>query len=197
MANTRKHRPGILCVVAHLNGASFNDVSGLMSFTGALAALLIAILSAITPAHAVQPHEVLDDPVLEERARKLSAGLRCLVCQNQNIDESDAPLARDLRRLVRERLQAGDTDAQVTTYLVERYGEFVLLRPPFALHTLLLWLAPLFVLICAIWVARRTALRGGAQSGSATTAPELSESEKKRLNSLLARSGETSSSRDR
>mgnify|MGYP005858098385 CR=1 FL=1 len=106
------------------------------------ALLLLHALLAPGTARAVQPGEVLADPALEARARALSANLRCLVCQNQSIDESDAPLARDLRLLVRERLVAGDSDAQVERFLVARYGEFVLLRPPFAAHTLLLWLMP-------------------------------------------------------
>jgi cytochrome c-type biogenesis protein CcmH len=95
---------------------------------------------------AVQPDERLTDPALERRARDLSAGLRCLVCQNQSIDESDAPLARDLRVLVRERLQGGDTDRQVEHFVVQRYGEFVLLRPTLGLHTVLLWFGPALVL---------------------------------------------------
>ncbi len=103
---------------------------------------LSAMAPVVTPALAVQPDEVLRDPALEARARDLSAELRCLVCQNQSIDDSDAPLARDLRLLVRERLQAGDSDAAIRDFVVARYGEFVLLRPPFAAHTLLLWLAP-------------------------------------------------------
>ncbi|MEP3301949.1 MAG: cytochrome c-type biogenesis protein, partial [Roseibium sp.] len=90
---------------------------------------------------AVAPDEVLDDPVLEARARALSANLRCMVCQNQSIDDSDAPLAKDLRVLVRERLVADDSDAQVMDYLVSRYGEFVLLKPRFAWHNLVLWAA--------------------------------------------------------
>jgi cytochrome c-type biogenesis protein CcmH len=94
----------------------------------------------------VQPDEQLSDPTLEVRARDISAGLRCLVCQNQSIDDSDAPLARDLRILVRQRLEAGDSDAEVRDYLVARYGDFILLRPPFEASTLLLWLTPLLVL---------------------------------------------------
>lgn len=103
-------------------------------------------LLATSPALAVQPDEVLKDPVLEQRARNISAGLRCLVCQNQSIDESDAPLARDLRGLVRERLKTGETNGQVRDFVVQRYGEFVLLRPTFGLHTALLWLTPLIVI---------------------------------------------------
>ena len=96
---------------------------------------------------AVQPDEILADPALEARARALSKELRCMVCQNQSIDDSDAPLARDLRVLVRERLKAGDSDGQVLDFLVARYGEFVLLKPRFSLHTALLWLAPAAVLL--------------------------------------------------
>src|ERR671920_2299504 len=92
---------------------------------------LMAALMFGSAALAVQPDEVLKDPVLEHRAREISAGLRCLVCQNQSIDDSDAPLAKDLRVLVRERLTAGDSDAEITAFLVARYGDFVLLRPPF------------------------------------------------------------------
>ena len=108
----------------------------------ALAAAILAALLAVPSALAVQPDEVLKDPVLERRARDISAGLRCLVCQNQSIDDSDAPLAKDLRVLVRDRLKAGDTDREVQGYVVQRYGEFVLLRPVFGAHTLLLWLTP-------------------------------------------------------
>ncbi|MEP3277378.1 MAG: cytochrome c-type biogenesis protein, partial [Stappiaceae bacterium] len=99
-----------------------------------LLCLLIAV-HLVGPALAVTPDEVLDDPVLEQRARDLSVNLRCMVCQNQSIDDSDAPLAKDLRVLVRERLVAGDTNEEVTDYLVSRYGEFVLLKPRFAWHT--------------------------------------------------------------
>jgi cytochrome c-type biogenesis protein CcmH len=108
-------------------------------------ALTLLLLGGV-PAFAVQPDEVLKDPALEHRARDISAGLRCLVCQNQSIDESDAPLAKDLRVLVRERLQAGESDRQVQDFVVQRYGEFVLLKPTFGLHTILLWLGPLLVL---------------------------------------------------
>src|SRR3954470_16615115 len=101
------------------------------------------------PAFAVHPDEILKDPVLEARARTLSQELRCMVCQNQSIDDSDAPLARDLRVLVRERLTAGDSDGQVIDFLVARYGEFVLLKPRVSAHTLLLWLAPFAVLVIA------------------------------------------------
>jgi cytochrome c-type biogenesis protein CcmH len=113
----------------------------------ALASIVVALALVVTPALAVQPDEILKDPALEQRARALSQELRCMVCQNQSIDDSDAPLAKDLRVLVRERLTAGDSDRQVINFLVERYGEFVLLKPRFTPHTMLLWLAPFAVLI--------------------------------------------------
>src|SRR5215213_11114256 len=115
----------------------------------ARAALMAALLAPLagTPAFGVQPDEILNDPALERRARDISAGLRCLVCQNQSIDDSDAPLAKDLRVLVRERLKAGDTNREVKNYLVQRYGEFVLLQPVFGLHTALLWLTPILVFV--------------------------------------------------
>ena len=134
-------------------------------------ALALALLAAATgPAFAVQPDEVLPDAKLEARARDISSGLRCLVCQNQSIDDSDAPLARDLRLIVRERLKAGDDDRQVQAYVVGRYGEYVLLRPVLALHTLLLWLTPLAALglgVFGLWrLSRRRAL---AEAGLTAT----------------------------
>ncbi len=119
-----------------------------------LAALALAAtaLTAI-PAVAVQPDEMLQDPVLEARARTLSAELRCLVCQNESIDDSNADLAHDLRVLIRERLTAGDTDEQVIDYLVARYGEFILLKPRFNWHTVLLWAAPPGALVLGAIVA--------------------------------------------
>ena len=115
-----------------------------------LLALLASVLAPVTTVHALAPDEVLADPVLEQRARALSSELRCMVCQNQSIDDSDAPLAKDLRVLVRERLVAGDSDAQVIDYLVSRYGEFVLLKPKVAWHTLALWIAGPLALIAGI-----------------------------------------------
>ena len=110
-------------------------------------ALAVAFGFGLTSAVlAVEPGEMLKDPVLEARARTLSEGLRCLVCQNESIDESHADLARDIRLLVRQRLVAGDTNEQVRDYLVERYGQFILLKPPFELQTLLLWGTPIIVL---------------------------------------------------
>jgi cytochrome c-type biogenesis protein CcmH len=115
----------------------------------AFIALLVSFLAS-QPARAVQPDEMLNDPVLESRARDLSRELRCMVCQNQSIDDSEAPLARDLRLLVRERLTNGDSDQQVIDYLVSRYGQFVLLKPPLEWHTLILWGLPPAVLIAGL-----------------------------------------------
>ena len=112
---------------------------------------LMLLLLPVTPAGAVLPDEILDDPVLEARARDISAELRCLVCQNQSIDDSEAPLARDLRLLVRERLVAGDADSEVFDFVVARYGEFVLLKPYFGLHTLALWATAPVVFFLAVF----------------------------------------------
>jgi cytochrome c-type biogenesis protein CcmH len=147
-----------------------------------LAALMVCASVAAGPAMAVQPDEVLSDPALEKRARALSAGLRCLVCQNQSIDDSDAPLAKDLRVLVRERLVAGDSDDAVMSYVVERYGDFVLLKPPVNSHTLLLWLAPLLVLGMALVVVMRAMRR---PDPAAAAAAPLSASEEEELNRVL------------
>jgi len=121
-------------------------------------ALAVFLLIGSAPAYAVQPDEIMADPAKEARARDLSRELRCMVCQNQSIDDSEAPLARDLRLLVRERIAAGDGDAQVIDFLVARYGEFVLLKPRFNPHTLLLWLLPPLALVgggLALWAASR------------------------------------------
>src|ERR1700712_3981243 len=127
---------------------------------------LACVAYLANPAFAVQPDEVMSDPGQESRARDLSRELRCMVCQNQSIDDSEAPLARDLRLLVRERIAAGDSDAQVMDFLVARYGEFVLLKPLLKSHTLLLWLLPPFALVgggLALWMQnrRRAKTRGG------------------------------------
>jgi cytochrome c-type biogenesis protein CcmH len=127
-----------------------------------LLALLAALLAADV-AFAVEPSEVLKDPALEARARAISAELRCLVCQNQSIDDSNADLAADLRVLIRERLTAGDSDRQVIDYLVARYGEFILLRPQFNGHTLLLWLAPPAALLFGAGLAIAVYRRRGAR----------------------------------
>jgi cytochrome c-type biogenesis protein CcmH len=139
-------------------------------------------LSLAGPALAVNPDEMLADPVLEARARAISANLRCLVCQNQSIDDSDAELARDLRILVRERLVAGDSDEAATQYLVDRYGEFVLLNPVMAPHTLLLWIAAPAVLlaggVAVYFGARRRRKTAFAEE------PPLSEAEAAALRDL-------------
>jgi cytochrome c-type biogenesis protein CcmH len=143
---------------------------------------LFLALVASAPAYAVQPDEVLSDAHLEARARALSKELRCMVCQNQSIDDSDAPLARDLRILVRERLKGGDSDRQVVDFLVDRYGEFVLLKPRFNWHTALLWLGPPATLLggalALFLVARRRSRRGltdvtQPEGGNLTPAEEV------------------------
>ena len=139
---------------------------------------------AIAPVSAYMPDEVLKDPKLETRARALSLELRCLVCQNQSIDDSDAPLARDLRILLRERLTAGDSDSEVIDFIVARYGEFVLLRPRFNTKTLVLWLGPLFILLLGGW-AVFTFLRRGKQDLPEETAMPLSDDESRRVEQLL------------
>lgn len=115
--------------------------------------LLALLLLGAATAQAVQPDEMLADPAMEARARAISAGLRCLVCQNQSIDDSDASLAHDLRVLVRQRLQAGDSDDQVRAFLVKRYGDYILLKPPVNSATLALWIGPGIVLMIAVFVA--------------------------------------------
>ncbi len=146
-----------------------------------LAFLILLALAA--PAHAVQPDEVLADPVLEARARALSQGLRCLVCRNENIDESNADLARDLRLLVRERLTAGDTDAEVIAYLVDRYGEYVLLEPPATGSNLILWVAGPALLVVALGGAA-VYLRRRRTAADPVPAP-LSDAERARLAEIL------------
>jgi cytochrome c-type biogenesis protein CcmH len=149
--------------------------------------LVLAFLSfAAGSGLAVQPDEVLSDAELEARARAISVDIRCLVCQNQSIDDSDAPLARDLRLLVRERLVAGDSNAEVVDYLVDRYGEFVLLQPRFGLHTLVLWLGPFALLALAAFAALRWRRPAGTgNSGEAALSPD----EARRLDDLMKRGG--------
>lgn len=150
-------------------------------------AFVLAILGAlgtVAPANAVQPGEALADGALEARARTLSRELRCMVCQNESIDESNAPLARDLRLLVRERLVAGDSDGQVIDFLVARYGEFVLLRPRFSTQTVVLWASPVVVLAAgAVFLILRSRRR---RTDTATTAP-LSPAEEASLRTILER----------
>jgi cytochrome c-type biogenesis protein CcmH len=147
-------------------------------------ALLLALITLSSfAAYAVLPDEMLPDRTLESRARALSRSLRCMVCQNQSIDDSEAPLARDLRILVRERLKQGDSDAQVLDYLTARYGEFVLLKPPLAWHTALLWFTPLGLLVVgAIGLGIAVHRRRGAVE---PLDPHLSPAEEARLAAVL------------
>ena len=150
--------------------------------TTLLSLSLLFVLALSGAAQAVKPDEMLTDPALEARARALSEGLRCMVCQNQSIDESDADLARDLRILVRERLKAGETDKQVIDYIVSRYGEFVLLKPRFELRTLLLWGAPVLLLLAGgLFVFRASRARRSVE------AEALTEQEKAAIEILLKR----------
>jgi cytochrome c-type biogenesis protein CcmH len=149
-----------------------------------LAALFLLLLLAV-PAGAVEPDEKLADPALEQRARDISQGIRCLVCQNQDIDSSNAELAKDLRVIIRERLVEGDSDAEVEAFLVDRYGDYVLLKPPFKPSTYLLWIGPfLLLLIGGVGVGfylRREAAGSAKESGPAP----LSESEREKLERIL------------
>lgn len=149
-----------------------------------LLALVILMLGIgiSSPGHAVLPDEVLQDPALEARARELSKDLRCLVCQNQSIDDSNAPLARDLRVLVRERLLAGDSDDDIRYFIVERYGDYVLLTPPFNASTFLLWVGPGLIFIGGMTIAFFSFRRHGrAEPVAGISNPE----EQKRINTLL------------
>ncbi len=149
--------------------------------------LLAFSLTLSATAHAVEPDEVLDDPKLEQRARDISKGLRCVVCQNESIDASNADLAKDLRLLVRERLVEGDSDGEVVDYVVARYGEFVLLEPRFAPHTYALWIAPLLMLLFGMALALR--LFRGRAAGTGQAPQPLSEAERARLDRLLSDRG--------
>ena len=147
-----------------------------------LLALALALLGA-SPLHAVQVDEILPDAQLEARARAISHDLRCMVCQNQSIDDSEAPLARDLRLLVRERLKAGDSDSQVVDYMVARYGEFVLLKPRMSWHTAILWAAPLAILIVGLFGIGFSVLRRSRGPGLPEVAA-LTESERRKLDAI-------------
>ena len=160
-----------------------------------VACLILIALTLLTAPHqalAVQPDEVLSDSALEGRARALSKELRCMVCQNQSIDDSDAPLARDLRLLVRERLKDGDSDRQVIDFLVARYGEFVLLKPRLALHTALLWFGPPALLfggaVALVLIARRRSKRSSGDQVK-PEGGDLSTAERARLAELLKSEG--------
>lgn len=152
----------------------------------ALLLCLAILLAPMTEAHAVLPDEVLADPLLEKRARSLSKNIRCLVCQNQSIDDSNADLARDLRILVRERLVAGDSDTAVLDYLIARYGDFVMLKPPFKGSTYILWFGPLIVFVLAIFGLIIFFRRRRVQIAEAgDTSPRLNSEERDRLARLL------------
>src|SRR6185503_3379145 len=182
-----RHRHGLRRLpVAHRPAPARRGAQTRRGQTGAgrMRALLILLttLWLALPAFAVNPDEMLSDPALEARARTISEGLRCLVCQNESIDDSDADLAHEIRVLVRERLKAGDTDDQVRQYLVARYGEFVLLKPVFAWHTLILWIAAPGILIIGgvvLIVASRRRRRA-----LAAPAGELSPEEQRALAEL-------------
>jgi len=149
--------------------------------------LAIAVIAGSTGAHAVQPDEIMSDPGKESRARELSRELRCMVCQNQSIDDSDAPLARDLRLLVRERIASGDSDAQVIDFLVARYGEFVLLKPRLNSRTLLLWLLPPLALAgggLALWAYGRR--RYGSSARADDSLVKLTAEEEARVEALIS-----------
>jgi cytochrome c-type biogenesis protein CcmH len=148
--------------------------------------LALLILLQTAPVFAVQPNEMLKDPTLEARARALSQHLRCMVCQNQSIDDSDAPLAHDLRVLVRERLTQGDSDAQVMAFVVSRYGEFVLLKPRFTWHNALLWALPPGILLVG-GIALFASVR---RRRAATTEQALDDEEERKLAAMLADRGD-------
>ncbi len=159
--------------------------------TSMLFAAIGFLLLCAGPSLAVDPKEQLNDPALELRAREISAGLRCLVCQNQSIDDSDAPLAKDLRVLVRQQLLKGESNAQVIDYLVARYGEFVLLKPRFRLSTALLWLAPILLVAGGIGLASRVLRRPQAESGGGRPSGQpLTAEEKAELETLLSPASE-------
>ncbi len=134
--------------------------------------LLLCLLLLAVPAHAVQPDEILADPKLEQRARDLSTGFRCLVCQNQSIDESDAPLAKDLRILIREHLTKGDSDAEIKEFVVARYGEFVLLKPRLTASTAILWATPFLIILAGFVVILRRRKVSSVPAESSLSAEE-------------------------
>jgi cytochrome c-type biogenesis protein CcmH len=153
-----------------------------------MASLAMTAALLATPAAAVQPDEILEDPILEERARELSKGLRCVVCRNQSIDDSDAELAKDLRVVVRERLVAGDSNSEVLDFVVDRYGEYVLLKPPFTAGNALLYLGgPLLLILGGLAFWRMTRQRDLVVTDSAPS--PLTEEEQRRLARLLDRDG--------
>jgi cytochrome c-type biogenesis protein CcmH len=165
------------------------SLRSLRQFLGTIVVLLLTGAVMVAPAHSVQPDEVLPDAGLEARARHISSGLRCVVCQNQSIDDSNAPLARDLRILVRERLKAGDSDEAAIGYIVQRYGDFVLLRPPLNIETILLWLAPLLLLAGAGVLAFKQFRSPARTSAPSNDEAPLSPDEARKLDDILNRRG--------
>lgn len=149
-----------------------------------LALLLLCTVLPVSSPWAVEPDEILKDSALEARARDISTELRCLVCQNQSIDDSNAPLAKDLRILVRQRLVKGESNSQVIDFIVARYGEFVLLKPRFATHTLILWLAPPLLFLIGIFVIFRSSKRRSEETRSQSV-KGLTAKEKNELKKLL------------
>lgn len=156
----------------------------MMKQVSALFVVLLLVLGSVPSLQAVEPDEVLSNPKLEERARLLSKEFRCLVCQNQSIDDSDASLAKDLRVLIRDRLSKGDSDQQVIDFVVGRYGEFVLLKPAFKPHTYILWFGPFLILIAGIFGVVLLIKRQKSAQKAPATKP-LSASEKAKLKKIL------------
>lgn len=154
-------------------------------FLALLALAFISLSLLWQPARAVNPDEMLSDPVLEQRARELSAQIRCMKCQNQSIDDSDAELAGDLRVMVRERIVAGDSDQEVLDYLVDRFGEFVLLKPSFSLSNLFLWAAPVIALLAGIFLSIRLMRERQRNTETGPAAANLSREEHEKLTKIL------------
>jgi cytochrome c-type biogenesis protein CcmH len=175
----RSNLAGIVLVGSRLLRSARNDAIGFTVFVA------LALLTT-TPAYAVRPDEMLQNPALEARAEQVGRELRCLVCRNQSIEDSEADLAHDLRLLVRRRIAAGDANDQVIAYLRSRYGDYVLLRPPFEPGTLLLWAGPLLVLLLGGIVLVRFYCRPGGEPG----APPLSPDERRRLSQILGEAPE-------
>jgi cytochrome c-type biogenesis protein CcmH len=176
----------MLSFETHPTDVPQDEGSELMRKLIAVSLVVLTTVLAASGAHAVQPDEIMPDPAKESRARDLSRELRCMVCQNQSIDDSEAPLARDLRLLVRERIAAGDSDGQVMDFLVARYGEFVLLKPRLTPHTWLLWLLPPLALAgggLAIWASHRR--RSQSAEGEDQALFKLTPDEEARLERLI------------
>jgi cytochrome c-type biogenesis protein CcmH len=154
---------------------------------GTVIASFLLLALAASPSRAVLPDEMLKDPVLEARARNLSQELRCVVCQNQSIDDSNAPLAHDLRVLLRDRLSTGDSDQQAMDFIVARYGNFVLLKPPMQWNTFLLWLGPLLALLLAVFGFGRYLRRAGDSGTAAEIAAPLKDDELRMVDAILGK----------